>query len=133
MTYIHVLIMMAGGAIFALLPGWLAYSGKWRSWRSSSYTLYAPFSCFWMGVGLEVAGLGFLLGMADFLPFLAVVLGYAGLAILLLGVFCLPWTPPPLQPRWLREERQREKEEQCRKKEERRRQKEERKRQKEAW
>lgn len=125
MTFIHALVLMVGGVVLGLLPGWLAYSGKWRDWRSFSYTLYAPLACLWLGIGLEAAGIGFLLAMVEVLPFLAVAFGYGGLAFILLGVFCLFWTPPPLQPRWLREERQREKEERRREKEERRRRREE--------
>lgn len=133
MTIWYTLAMMALAGVVGIIPGWLAYSGKWRSWRLSSYTLYAPLACFWMGIGFEVAGVGALLEEAGLPSLLAKAFIYAGVAFLPFGLFCLFWTPSPLQPRWFREERRREKEEQRRKKEERRKQREERKRRKEAW
>jgi hypothetical protein len=102
MSTLGTLGMMALMAVAFVLPGWLAYAGKWTDWINHPWTLYAPLSLLWMGAGGLFAGVGSLVVDAGFQP-VGRLLGAIGMALLLLGGICLFWTPPSLRPRWLRE------------------------------
>lgn len=102
MNILQIVLGMTGLAILAILPGWLAYSGRWRDWINHWSGLHAPFAMLWMGVGGEFAGLGALFEQAG-LPIMPRVLRVVAMGLIVLGGFCMFWTPPPLRPRWHRE------------------------------
>lgn len=102
MTDLGTVLLVAGlGALF-VVPGWLAYAGRWRDWVNYPFVLYAPLAMLWMGVGGEIIVVGGIVADAGARP-VGQLLGAIGMALLVVGGICLFWTPPSLRPRWLRE------------------------------
>lgn len=95
-------VFMAATALLFLLPGALAYLGRWRGWAGSPRVLFAPLALLWIGIGGELVFAGVLCAEAG-AKGLGQVLGAVGLAGAVLGAVFLFWTPPPLRPRWYRE------------------------------
>lgn len=95
-------LLLAGLVFFFLIPGWLAYTGRWRDWARAQWVLYAPLAGFWIGAGGVVFTLGVLMVDTPLEP-LGLVLGVIGLAGYVLGGLFLFWTPKRLQPQWLKD------------------------------
>lgn len=104
-------LLLLAGAVLLGLPGWLAYTGKWRRWTSGPYGKafpYFPFGLAWMCAG------GILLGTFSLISALgniatdiaAVVLGIPGIAMFCCGLAFLLRTPRLFLPPWYREFRQ---------------------------
>jgi hypothetical protein len=104
-------LLLLAGAVLLGLPGWLAYTGKWRRWTSGPYGRafpYFPFGLAWMCAG------GILLGVFSMISALghiaadivAVLLGIPGIAMFCCGLAFLLRTPKPFLPLWYREFRQ---------------------------
>ncbi|SDQ64574.1 hypothetical protein [Thermostaphylospora chromogena] len=102
MSTLGTLAGMAAVAVAFVLPGWLAYAGKWTDWVDAPYMLYAPLALLWIGVGGEFILLGSLVEDA-WARGVGRLLGAVGMALLLIGGISLFWTPPSLRPRWYRE------------------------------
>ena len=102
MSTLGTLALMAAIAVVFVLPGWLAYPGRWRDWVNYPFVLYAPLAMLWIGVGGEFLSLGVLVSDAGARA-AGQVLGAIGMALLVVGGILLFWTPPPLRPRWHRE------------------------------
>jgi len=102
MSTLGTLALMAAIAVVFVLPGWLAYTGRWRDWVNYPFVLYAPLAMLWIGAGGELLSLGVLVSDAGARP-AGQVLGAIGMALIVVGGILLFWTPPPLRPRWHRE------------------------------
>ena len=98
------LLLLVGGVFFGL-PGWLAYTGKWRRWtrsfRGRTFP-YFPFGLAWMGAGAILLGLFSVVSTLDNIVS-AAVLGIPGIAVFCCGLAFLLRTPRFLLPRWYRE------------------------------
>jgi hypothetical protein len=99
--------VMAGSAVLGV-PGWLAYSGRWRRWTTGAYgSVFRnfPFGLAWMGAG------GILLGLAALISGLGraagdaagVVLGIPAIVIFCCGVVFALRTPRRFLPAWYRQ------------------------------
>ncbi|GGM87897.1 hypothetical protein GCM10010106_38850 [Thermopolyspora flexuosa] len=102
MSTLGTLAAMVAVAVVFVLPGWLAYSGRWTDWVNTPYVLYAPLALLWIGAGGEFLLLGSLVQDAG-ADGLGRLLAAMGMALHLIGGISLFWTPPSLRPRWYRE------------------------------
>jgi hypothetical protein len=104
--------LMAGSAVLGL-PGWLAYSGRWRRWTTGAYGSAFrnfPFGLAWMGAG------GILLSLAGLIAGLGrtpgdvayVVLGVPAIVIFCCGVVFALRTPRRFLPAWYHQRPQKE-------------------------
>ncbi|MFI6320579.1 hypothetical protein ACIBG8_23795 [Nonomuraea sp. NPDC050556] len=93
---------MAATALLFVLPGALAYLGRWRGWASSARVLFAPLALLWIGAGAELVFAGVLCADAG-LQKLGQIVGLIGFAGVVLGALFLFWTPLMFRPRWHRE------------------------------
>lgn len=101
------LFLLAGGVLLGL-PGWLAYTGKWRRWTRGSYGRafpYFPFGLAWMCAGAILLGAFSLVsalgGIATHI--VAIVLGIPGIVMFCCGLVFLLRTPRLFLPPWYRE------------------------------
>jgi hypothetical protein len=79
-------LLLIAGAVLLGLPGWLAYTGKWRRWTNGPYGKtfpYFPFGLAWMCAGG--------------------VIGLPAIAIFLCGLAFMLRTPRRFLPAWYRE------------------------------
>jgi hypothetical protein len=97
-------LLLLVGAVLLVLPGWLAYTGRWRRWTNGSYGKafpYFPFGLAWMCAG------GMLLGLASLISGLssgaAGVLGIPAIVVFLCGLAFMLRTPRRFLPAWYRE------------------------------
>ncbi|MFO7252756.1 MAG: hypothetical protein DIU60_018610 [Actinomycetes bacterium] len=102
MSTLGTLAAMAAIAVVFVLPGWLAYAGRWTEWVNAPYVLHAPLAMLWIGAGGEFLLLGSLVEDAG-IRGIGRLLGAVGMSLLLIGGISLFWTPPSLRPRWYRE------------------------------
>ncbi len=97
-------LLLIAGAVLLGLPGWLAYTGKWRRWTNGPYGRalpYFPFGLAWM------CGGGMLLGAASLISAFssgaAGVLGIPAIVVFLCGLGFMLRTPRRFLPAWYRE------------------------------
>ena len=100
------LLLLAAAAVLGI-PGWLAYTGKWRRWATGPYGSafpYFPFGLAWMCAGGILLGVFWLISALGNIAaeISAVVLGLPGMAMFCCGLVFLLRTPRRFLPPWYR-------------------------------
>ncbi|MDR0345119.1 MAG: hypothetical protein LBI49_18805 [Nocardiopsaceae bacterium] len=103
------LVLLVAAAVLGV-PGWLAYTGRWRRWTAGPYGSafpYFPFGLAWMCAGGMLLGLFWLISAAGSAAagISAVVLGLPGLVMFGCGLVFLLRTPQRFLPAWYRKSR----------------------------
>jgi hypothetical protein len=110
-AYEALLLVLIGGGFFGV-PGLLAYTGKWRHWRTgfrgSTFPNF-PFGLAWMGAGTVLLGMFSLVAeLGRVATYIAVVVfGLPAIAMFCCGLAFFIYTPRRFLPPWYREVRDR--------------------------
>jgi UPF0716 family protein affecting phage T7 exclusion len=102
-------MIIAACALF-VIPGWFAYTGKWRRWTASARGRafpYAPFGMTWMGAGAVLVGVFGLLSALGSVAgaIAAIVFALPGFVLFFCGLAFAIRTPRRFLPPWYREYR----------------------------